>query len=255
LVRDGRNRALLEGYGGNGMSVGLSFDPRRVALLERGVVYALACLRGGGEYGETWHRAGWREAKQNVFDDCIAAAGWLQANGYTSRDRCALIGVSNGGLLVGAVMTQRPDLFQVAFPCAGVLDMLRFQRFTIGWAGAAEYGSSDDPAMLPILLAYSPVHNVKTGMRYPATLVTTSEHDDHVVPAHSFKFIAELQSRAAGPNPYLIRIDSRSGHSPVSLPKAIDERADLYAFMLAHTPDAAEPGGAAADHTSSMPAV
>jgi prolyl oligopeptidase len=244
LSLNGRHGAFLEGYGGNGSSVGPSFDPLRIALLECGVVYAIACLRGGGEYGVTWHRAGWREKKQNVFDDCIAAAEWLQANGYTSRDRCALIGASNGGLLVGAVMTQRPDLFKVALPGGGVLDMLRFQKFTIGWSWTAEYGSSDDPAMFPILLAYSPLHNIKEGVSYPATMVTTSEHDDRVVPAHSFKFIASLQANAAGPNPYLIRIDSNSGHSPVNLPKAIDERADVYAFMLAHLAEVDEPGKA-----------
>jgi prolyl oligopeptidase len=244
LRLNGKAPSLLEGYGGNGISVGPAFDPFLIALLERGVLYAAACLRGGGEYGETWHRAGWRDTKQNVFDDCIAAAEWLHANGYTSSDRSALMGASNGGLLVGAVMTQRPDLFKVAMPIAGVMDMLRFQHFTLGWTWTAEYGSSDEPAMFPILLAYSPLHNIRRGVSYPATLVTTSEHDDRVVPAHSFKFVAALQDMGAAPNPYLIRIGTNSGHSPVSLPKALDERADLYAFMLAHMPGATEAASA-----------
>ncbi len=242
LKLDGQHPSVLDGYGGNGMSVGPSFDPFLIALLERGVIYAAPCLRGGGEYGEVWHHAGWRDKKQKVFDDCIAAAEWLQATGYTSSDRSALIGASNGGLLVGAVITQRPDLFKVGLPGGGVMDMLRFQKFTLGWAWTAEYGSSDDPVMFPILLAYSPLHNIKEGVSYPATLVTTSEHDDRVVPAHSFKFVATLQDRGAGPNPYLIRIETQSGHGSVSLPKALDERADLYAFMLAHMPGAAESG-------------
>jgi prolyl oligopeptidase len=232
---DGRHPSLLYGYGGNGLSVGPWFDPLLIGLLEYGVVYAVACLRGGGEYGETWHQNGRREKKQNVFDDCIAAAEWLQGHGYASPHRSALIGASNGGLLVAAVMTQRPDLFKVALPVVGIMDMLRFQQFTMGATWAGEYGSSDDPAMFPILLAYSPLHNIKPGISYPATLVITSEHDDRVVPAHSFKFVATLQSVGAGPNPYLIRIETKSGHGPVSLPKALDERTDVYAFLLAHT--------------------
>lgn len=240
LGLDGQHPSLLYAYGADGTPVGPSFDPFLIALLERGVVYAVACVRGGGEYGEAWHRAGQRDKKQNTFDDCIAAANWLQVNGYTRSDRSALIGISNGGLLVGAVMTQRPDLFRVALPCVGILDMLRFQRFTVGWTWAAEYGSSDDPAMFPILRAYSPVHNIKEGVSYPATLVTTSEHDDRVVPSHSFKFVATLQMRAAGPHPYLIRIETKSGHGSVSLPQALKERADLYAFLLAHVAEAEE---------------
>jgi prolyl oligopeptidase len=235
LTLDGSHPSLLYGYGGNGASVGPSFDPFVVALLERGFVYAVACLRGGGEFGEMWHRSGCRENKQNTFDDCIAAAEWMQANGYTSRSRAGLTGSSNGGLLVGAVMTQRPDLFGVALPDVGVMDMLRFQRFTVGATWTPEYGSSDDPAMLPVLLAYSPLHNIKDGVCYPATLATTSEHDDRVVPAHSFKFIATLQNSGEKSNPYLIRIETRSGHGPVSLPKTIEERVDVYAFLLAHT--------------------
>lgn len=234
LALDGSHPLLLYGYGGNGISVGPRFDPLLVALLERGVVYAMPCLRGGAEYGDAWHRDGWRERKQNVFDDCIAAAEWLYANGYSSRDRAALSGSSNGGLMVGAVMTQRPDLFRVALPDVGIMDMLRFQEFSIGPAWAVEYGLSDDPVMFPSLLAYSPLHNVREGVTYPATLVTTSEHDDHVVPAHSFKFVAALQARGAQPGPYLIRIDSESGHGPVNVSKALEERVDVYAFLLAH---------------------
>jgi prolyl oligopeptidase len=237
LALDGRNPSVLSGYGGFGFSIGPSFDPFLIALLERGFVYAVACLRGGGEYGEAWHHAGWRDRKQNVFDDCIAAAEWLQARGYTSQDRTALIGTSNGGLLTAAVMVQRPDLFNVAVPCAGPMDMLRFQMFTVAWGAIAEYGSSDDPVMFPILHAYSPLHNIKEGVSYPATLVTTYENDDCVVPAHSFKFVATLQERGAGSHPYLIRIESKSGHGPMSLPKALDERAEVYAFILAQMPE------------------
>jgi prolyl oligopeptidase len=244
LPLNGRHLSLLYAYGADGTSVGPTFDPLLIALLERGVVYAVACVRGGGEYGEAWHRAGWRNRKQNTFDDCIAAAEWLQARGFTSSERAALIGVSNGGLLVGAVMVQRPDLFKVALPCVGIMDMLRFQKFTIGWTWAAEYGSSDDPEMFPILLAYSPLHNVKKDVAYPATLVVTSEHDDRVVPSHSFKFVATLQELGAGANPYLIRIETKSGHSSASLPKAIAERADLYAFMLANVLNAGSLQGA-----------
>jgi prolyl oligopeptidase len=235
LRLDGCNPLLLHGYGGNGISLGPSFDPFVVTLLERGVVYAIACLRGGGEYGEAWHHAGWRSHKQNVFDDCIAAAEWLQVTGYTCRERSALMGASNGGLLVGAVMVQRPDLFKVALPDVGILDMLRFQRFTMGAAWIAEYGSSEDPAMFPILRAYSPLQNVQAGTSYPATLITTSEYDDRVVPAHSYKFAATLQAKGVGPNPYLIRIGTRSGHGAMNLSKVLDERADVYAFLLAHT--------------------
>lgn len=235
---DGHHPLLLYGYGGNGVTVGPRFDPLLMALVERDVVYAVACLRGGGEYGKAWHQAGRRDKKQNVFDDCVAAAEWLQANGYTSKDRLAVTGSSNGGLMVGAVMTQRPDLFKVALPDVGVMDMLRFQEFTIARAWTAEYGSSDDPDMFPVLLAYSPVHNIKKGVSYPATFVTTSEHDDRVVPVHSFKFVAALQANGAGPNPYLLRTETKSGHGPVNLAKTLDERADVYAFLLAQMPEA-----------------
>ncbi|MEK6597223.1 MAG: prolyl oligopeptidase family serine peptidase, partial [Gemmatimonadota bacterium] len=211
LVLDGQRPTLLYAYGGFNITQGPSFNPLHVALLEQGGVYALASIRGGGEYGEAWHRAGMLLNKQNVFDDFIAAAEYLKANGYTSTERCAIQGGSNGGLLVGAVMTQRPDLCHVALPAVGVMDMLRYHTFTIGWNWAAEYGSSDDPAQFQNLLGYSPLHNLKAGTSYPATLVTTADHDDRVVPAHSFKFAATLQERHAGPNPVLIRIETKSG--------------------------------------------
>ena len=232
LVRDGQRPTLLYAYGGFNITQGPSFNPLRIALLEQGGVFALANLRGGGEYGEEWHRAGMLLNKQNVFDDFIAAAEWLQDNGWTSKERCAIQGGSNGGLLVGVVMTQRPDLCKVALPAVGVMDMLRYHKFTIGWNWAAEYGSSDDPTQIENLLSYSPLHNLKEGTRYPATLVTTADHDDRVVPAHSFKFAATLQEKHRGPNPVLIRIETRSGHGAVSTSKRLDETADLYSFMF-----------------------
>jgi prolyl oligopeptidase len=231
LVLDGERPTLLYAYGGFNITQGPSFNPLLVSLLEQDGVYALANLRGGGEYGEEWHRAGMLLNKQNVFDDFIAAAEWLQQNRYTSKARCALQGGSNGGLLVGAVMTQRPDLCSTALPAVGVMDMLRYHKFTIGWNWAAEYGSSDDPAHFKNLLSYSPLHNLKEGTAYPATMVTTADHDDRVVPAHSFKFAAALQEKHRGPNPVLIRIETRSGHGAVSTAKRLDEVADLYAFM------------------------
>lgn len=234
VVLDGQHPCLLSGYGGFGFTAGPCFDPLLIALLERDVIYAHAILRGGGEYGEDWHRAGWRERKQRVIDDCIAAAEWLQVHRYTNRDRLALMGVSHGGLVVAAALTQRPDVCRAVVPIGGVMDMLRFQHFTIGWSWIAEFGSSGDAAMLPILLSYSPLHNLKKGVSYPATLVVASAHDDRVVPAHSFKFVAGLQECGAGPGPYLIRVETRSGHSAVSLRKALEERADLYAFLLAN---------------------
>jgi len=236
LELDAQSPALLAVYGGFGTAVGPLFDPLLIALLERGMVYAVPCLRGGGEYGEAWHRAGSREKKQNTFDDCAAAAEWLQANGYTSADRCALIGASNGGLTAAAVLAQRPELFKVVLPAFGVMDMLRFQRFTIGSNWTSEYGSSDDPAMFPILLAYSPLHNIRPGVRYPATLVSTADHDDRIVPAHSYKFVATLQALGEASNPYLLRVETGCGHGAVSLRMALDERADLYTFMLAQMP-------------------
>ncbi len=232
LALDGQRPTLLYAYGGFNITSAPSFNPLLVALLEQGGVYALANIRGGSEYGEAWHRAGMLLNKQNVFDDFIAAAEWLKTNGYTSTDRCAIQGGSNGGLLVGAVMTQRPDLCHVALPAVGVMDMLRYHTFTIGWNWAAEYGSSDDPKHFQNLLSYSPLHNLKPGTRYPATLVTTADHDDRVVPAHSFKFAATLQEDQAGPDPVLIRIETRSGHGAVNVAKQLDTTADLYSFMF-----------------------
>jgi prolyl oligopeptidase len=203
-----------------------------VVWLERGGVYAVPNLRGGGEYGRTWHEAGMKQNKQRVFDDFIAAAEWLHAERYTSADFLAIRGGSNGGLLVGAAMTQRPELFAAAVPAVGVMDMLRFHKFTIGWAWVSEYGSSDDPDEFRTLLAYSPLHNLKPGTRYPATLITTADHDDRVVPGHSFKFAAALQAAQGGEEPALIRIETRAGHgagTPVS--KLIDAAADVYAFL------------------------
>jgi prolyl oligopeptidase len=234
LSLDGSHPLLLYGYGGNATVVEPAFDPLLLALLERGVVFAAAGLRGGGEFGEAWHEAGWRDRKQTVFDDCIAAGEWLQRRGYTSSDRCALIGASNGGLLVGAVITQRPDLFRVALPCAGLFDMLRYEQFTIGWAFASEFGSSQDPALFPVLLAYSPLHNIRPGISYPATLASTSRNDDRVASVHSFKFIATLQHNASRRNPCLLRVSQGRAHGPGNLTEALDERADLYAFFLAH---------------------
>jgi prolyl oligopeptidase (EC:3.4.21.26). Serine peptidase. MEROPS family S09A len=190
-------------------------------------------LRGGGEYGEDWHQAGMKLKKQNVFDDFIAAAEWLIENRYTSSKKLAIGGGSNGGLLVGACMTQRPDLFAAALPAVGVMDMLRFHQFTIGWAWTAEYGSPDDPEEFKALYAYSPLHNLKPGTAYPATLITTADHDDRVVPAHSFKFAAALQATQAGPAPILIRIETKAGHGagkPTT--KMIEEAADRWAFLV-----------------------
>jgi len=230
--RDGRAPAYLYGYGGFNASQLPNFNPAMYVLLENGGVYAVANLRGGGEYGEAWHRAGMLGNKQNVFDDFIAAAEHLIREGYTSSSRLAIAGGSNGGLLVGAAMTQRPELFRAAFPAVGVMDMLRYHKFTVGWGWAVEYGSSDDPDAFKYLYAYSPLHNIKPGVSYPATLVTTADHDDRVVPAHSFKFIAALQEKHAGKNPVLIRIETRSGHGASSTTKAIEETADKFAFMF-----------------------
>jgi prolyl oligopeptidase len=190
-------------------------------------------LRGGGEYGEAWHLAGTKKQKQNVFDDFIAAAEYLIAEGYTSTPKLAIFGGSNGGLLVGACMTQRPELFAAAIPAVGVLDMLRFQKFTIGWAWTSDYGCSDDPDDFPVLRAYSPLHNLRAGTHYPATLIETADHDDRVYPAHSFKFAAALQAAQSGPAPVLIRIETKAGHGagkPTT--KMIDEAADRYAFLI-----------------------
>jgi prolyl oligopeptidase len=232
LKLDGRNPTLLYGYGGFNSTTTPGFSPTRLALLEQGFVYASANLRGGGEYGEKWHEAGTKLRKQNVFDDFIAAAEWLVANKYTSPDRLAIHGVSNGGLLVGAVANQRPELFGAVIQQAGVMDMLRFHKFTIGWNWVADYGSSDNEAEFRALYAYSPLHNVRPGVKYPAVLTTTADHDDRVVPAHSFKYAAALQAAQAGDSPVLIRIDTKSGHGASSTTKAIEQAADIYAFLF-----------------------
>jgi prolyl oligopeptidase len=232
LKLDGTNPTLLYGYGGFDVTVPPNFSSLRLALLEQGFVYASANLRGGGEYGEKWHEAGIKVHKQTVFDDFIAAAEWLVANKYTSPEHLAINGGSNGGLLVGAVMNQRPDLFRVAVPQVGVMDMLRFQKFTIGWNWAGDYGSSDNADEFKALYAYSPLHNIKPGVKYPATLITTADHDDRVVPAHSFKYAATLQAEASHANPVLIRIDTKSGHGASSTTKAIETTADIYSFIF-----------------------
>jgi prolyl oligopeptidase len=232
LQLDGNNPTLLYGYGGFNIVVSPTFSAARLAILERGVVFASANLRGGGEYGESWHQQGMKLRKQNVFDDFLAAAEWLIANKYTTPARLAIQGGSNGGLLVGAVMNQRPELFRVAIVQVGVMDMLRFQQFTIGWNWVADYGSSDDPEEFKALNAYSPLHNIRAGVTYPATLITTADHDDRVVPAHSFKYAATLQERVSPGNPVLIRIETRSGHGPSNLTKQLETTADVYAFML-----------------------
>jgi prolyl oligopeptidase len=232
LRLDGNNPTLMYAYGGFNVSTPPTFSPLRLALLEQGFVYASVNTRGGSEYGEEWHDAGTKTRKQNVFDDFIAAAEWLVANKYTSRARLAMLGGSNGGLLVGAVMNQRPELFRVAIPQVGVMDMLRFQKFTIGWNWIADYGSSDNPEEFKALYAYSPLHNIRPGVRYPATLMTTADHDDRVVPAHSFKYAATLQAKASSENPALIRIETRSGHGASSTTKLIEATADVYAFIM-----------------------
>ncbi len=233
LKLDGNNPVYLYGYGGFDISITPAFSPAIALWLEMGGVYAVATLRGGGEYGEEWHHAGMKLKKQNVFDDFIAAGEWLIANHYTKREKLAIGGGSNGGLLVGACLTQRPDLFGAALPAVGVMDMLRFQKFTIGWAWTSDYGSSDNPDEFKALYAYSPLHHIKPGTKYPATLITTGDHDDRVVPAHSFKFAATLQAAQAGPKPILIRIETRAGHGagkPTA--KVIEETADKWAFLV-----------------------
>ncbi len=234
LALDGRAPAYLYGYGGFNISLTPAFDVGRLVWMEMGGVLAIANLRGGGEYGEEWHLAGTRERKQNVFDDFIACAEWLVAAGYTTRRRLAIGGGSNGGLLVGACMTQRPELFGAALPDVGVMDMLRFHKFTIGWAWVSDYGSPDDPGDFRVLHAYSPLHNLRPGTSYPATLITTADHDDRVVCAHSFKFAAALQAAQGGDAPVLIRIDTKAGHGagkPTS--KLIETTADRWAFLVA----------------------
>ncbi len=234
LKLDGTNPTVLYGYGGFNITTLPTFSPLRIALLEQGFVYASANIRGGAEYGEKWHEAGTKLKKQNVFDDFIAAAEWLIASKYTSSEKLALQGGSNGGLLVGAVMNQRPELFKIALPAVGVMDMLRFHKFTIGWNWIADYGSSDNAEEFKAIRAYSPLHNIKEGVKYPATLVTTADHDDRVVPAHSFKYMATLQEKAAASttNPLLIRIDTKSGHGASNTAKALESTADVYAFLI-----------------------
>lgn len=233
LKLDGNNPTLLYAYGGFNSSTTPGFSVARLPWLEMGGVYVSANIRGGGEYGQAWHEAGTKLKKQNVFDDFIAAAEWLIKNKYTSNQKLAIQGGSNGGLLVGAVLNQRPDLFAAALPAVGVMDMLRFPKFTIGWAWTSDYGSPDDATDFAALYKYSPYHNAKPGTKYPATLITTADHDDRVFPAHSFKYAAAMQAAQAGPAPILIRIETKAGHGagkPTS--KQIEEQADLYAFLI-----------------------
>ncbi|MGI8733687.1 MAG: prolyl oligopeptidase family serine peptidase [Pyrinomonadaceae bacterium] len=233
LKLDGNNPTYLYGYGGFAISLTPAFSVSNLVWMEMGGVYAQPNLRGGAEYGEDWHQAGMKLRKQNVFDDFIAAAEWLIANKYTSTPKLAIGGGSNGGLLVGAALTQRPDLFGAALPAVGVMDMLRFQKFTIGWAWTSDYGSSDNADDFKALYAYSPLHNIKPGKAYPPTMVTTADHDDRVWPGHSFKFAAALQEAQAGPAPILIRIETKAGHGagkPTS--KIIEEASDRWAFLL-----------------------
>jgi prolyl oligopeptidase len=233
LALDGSNPTYLHGYGGFNISLTPAFSVGALVWMEMGGVYAVACLRGGGEYGEEWHQAGMKLQKQNVFDDFIAAAEWLIQRGYTSTPRLAIGGGSNGGLLVGACMTQRPDLFGACLPAVGVMDMLRFHKFTIGWGWVADYGSPDDPDEFKAIHAYSPLHNLRPGAAYPPTLITTADHDDRVVPAHSFKFAAALQAAQGGPAPALIRIETRAGHGAGKpTDKLIAEAADRWAFLV-----------------------
>jgi prolyl oligopeptidase len=233
LKADGNRPTLQTGYGGFRVSMTPTFSAARLAWMEMGGVLALPNLRGGGEYGEEWHRAGTGRNKQNVFDDFIAAAEWLVANRYTRPSRLAIQGGSNGGLLVGACLTQRPDLFGATLPAVGVMDMLRFQKFTAGRYWVDDYGSADDPEMFPVLMAYSPYHNLKPGVKYPPTLITTADTDDRVIPAHSFKFAAAMQADQGGDAPVLIRIEAAAGHGggkPTR--KQIEETTDQYAFLV-----------------------
>jgi len=231
---DGKNPTILYGYGGFNIQLNPAFSSTRAVWMELGGIYAVANLRGGGEYGKEWHDAGTKLQKQNVFDDFIAAAEYLIDEKYTSSDKLAIMGGSNGGLLVGATMTQRPDLMKVALPAVGVLDMLRYHTFTAGAGWAYDYGTAeDDKEMFEYLKGYSPVHNVRAGVEYPATLVTTGDHDDRVVPAHSFKFAAELQAKQAGSNPTLIRIETNAGHGAgTPIGKTIEQYADIFAFTF-----------------------
>jgi Serine proteases of the peptidase family S9A len=229
---DGNNPTILYGYGGFNITTNPSFSALRIALLEQGVIWASANMRGGGEYGEKWHMAGTKLQKQNVFDDFIAAAQYLIDNKYTSSSRLGIDGASNGGLLVGAVTNQRPDLFRAVHQHAGVMDMLRYHMFTIGWNWAADYGRSDANAEeFKALYAYSPIHNAKPAV-YPSILITTADHDDRVVPAHSFKYAAAMQAAQTGDNPVIIRIDTNSGHGASSTTKALEQTADIDSFFF-----------------------
>ncbi len=233
LELNGKNPTYLYSYGGFNNSLTPYFSIMRLILLENDGIFAMPNIRGGGEYGEEWHKGGMLEKKQNVFDDFIAAAEYLIKENYTSPEYLACAGGSNGGTLIGAVINQRPDLFRVAFPAVGVMDMLRYQKFTIGSAWVTEYGSSDIEEQFNFLIKYSPLHNIRAGLNYPSTLVTTADHDDRVVPLHSFKYIATLQEKYKGPNPVLIRVDTKAGHGmgkPTD--KIIDEWADVWAFMF-----------------------
>ena len=230
---DGGNPCYLYAYGSFQINQTPTFRPSAMMFVEQGGIYCVANLRGGSEYGEAWHKAGMLENKQNVFDDFIAAAEYLIAEKYTSSDKLAIAGGSNGGLLVGACEVQRPDLYAVCLPAVGVMDMLRYHKFTIGWGWAVEYGSSENEEQFDYIYKYSPLHNIREGVKYPATLVTTADHDDRVVPAHSFKFAAQMQHCQAGDAPVLIRIESNAGHGagkPTS--KRIAEEADTYSFLF-----------------------
>jgi prolyl oligopeptidase len=234
MKSDGRNPALLYGYGGFNVSIPTPpvFHPWYIAWMDMGGLLAVANLRGGGEYGEEWHLAGKKARKQNVFDDFIAGAEWLIAHHYTSTPKLGIFGQSNGGLLIGACLNQRPDLFGAAMPAVGVMDMLRFQKFTVGAEWVDEYGSSDNADEFRVLRAYSPLHNIKRGAHYPATLISTADHDDRVVPGHSFKYAATLQEAQGGSAPIVIRIETRAGHgagTPVA--KLIGEFTDRLAFL------------------------
>ncbi|MCL3779700.1 S9 family peptidase [Prolixibacteraceae bacterium JC049] len=234
IKMDGNNPTLLYGYGGFNVSLTPGFSPRTMVFVENGGVYVVANLRGGGEYGEKWHKSGTKMKKQNVFDDCITAAEFLISEGVTSKEKLGLMGGSNGGLLVGAVLNQRPDLFSAAIPQVGVMDMLRYHKFTIGWAWAGDYGTSEDSKeMFEYLLNYSPYHTIKAGGDYPAIMATTADHDDRVVPAHTFKYMARMQELASGKNPTIVRIESKAGHGagkPTS--KWIEEYTDIWAFIF-----------------------